>query len=63
MQCRPVVLLGDFNIHWDKHVDSHVKRVMELIDPVNIIQHVQKSTHIDGTIIVEDPEKHALTSL
>ncbi len=28
-------ILGDFNIHWDKPVDSHVKCVMELIDPVN----------------------------
>ena len=51
MSSSRLAILGDFNVHWDKPSDSHVKCFMELIDSVNIIQHVQEPTHIDGHII------------
>ena len=51
MSSSRLAILGDFNVHWDKPSDNHVKRFMELIDSVNIIQHVQEPTHIDGHII------------
>ena len=44
MSSSRFAILGDFNIHWDKPSDSHVKRFMELIDSLNMIQHVQEPT-------------------
>ena len=65
MSSSRVAILGDFNIHWVKPSDSHVKRFMELIDSLNMIQHVQEPTHIDGHIIdliFTRAEKHGITS-
>lgn len=44
-------IVGDFNIHWDKPSDNSVKRFADLLESLNIIQHVQVSTHIDGHTI------------
>ncbi|KAI0224731.1 hypothetical protein LSAT2_024268 [Lamellibrachia satsuma] len=38
-------------IHWDVQSDNSVKRFADLLEPVNIIQHVQIPTHIDGHTI------------
>ena len=46
-----LAMIGDFNIHWDKSSDCNVKLFADLIDPVNIIQHVCEQTHIDGHAI------------
>ena len=65
MSSSRFAILGDFNIHWDKPSDSHVKRFMELIDSLNIIQHVQEPTHIDGHIIdliFTRADNHGITS-
>ena len=44
MSSSRFAILGDFNIHWDKPSDSHVKRLMELIYSLNMIQHVEEPT-------------------
>ena len=65
MSSSRFAILGDFNVHWDKPSDSHVNRFMELIDSVNIIQHVQEPTHIDGHIIdliFTRADNHGITS-
>ena len=65
MSSSRFAILGDFNIHWDKPSDSHVKRFMELIDSLNMIQHVQDPTHIDGHIIdliFTRADNHGITS-
>ena len=42
-------IVGDFNIHWDVPSDNNVKHFADLLESLNIIQHVQ--THIDGHTI------------
>ena len=44
-------IVGDFNIHWDVPSDNNVKRFADLLESLNIIQHVHAATHIDGHTI------------
>ena len=44
-------IVGDFNIHWDVPSDNNVKRFADLLESLNIIQHVHAPTHIDGYTI------------
>ena len=44
-------IVGDFNIHWDVTSDNNVKRFDDLLESLNIIQHVHSPTHIDGHTI------------
>ena len=41
-------IVGDFNIYWDVPSDNNVKRFADLLESLNIIQHVHAPTHIDG---------------
>ncbi|KAK2171379.1 hypothetical protein NP493_1075g00012 [Ridgeia piscesae] len=38
-------IVGDFNIHWDVPSDNNVKRFADLLESLNIIQHVHAPTH------------------
>ncbi|KAK2184214.1 hypothetical protein NP493_276g00002 [Ridgeia piscesae] len=44
-------IVGDFNINWDVPSDNYVKRFADLLESLNIIQHVHAPTHIDGHTI------------
>ena len=57
-------VIGDFIVHWDKLSDSNVKRFVDLIEYVYIVQHVDTATHIDGHIIdlvLTRVEDHGIT--
>ena len=58
-------IVGDFNIHWDVQSDNSVTRFADLLESVNIIQHVQVPTHIDGhtiDLILTPSKSHDITS-
>ena len=58
-------IVGDFNIHWDVPSDTNVKRFADLLESLNIIQHVHAPTHIDGhtiDLILTPSGNHAITS-
>ena len=64
MTCH-FAIVGDFNIHWDVQSDNSVKRFTDLLESVNIIQHVQVPKHIDGhtiDLILTLSENHGITS-
>ena len=44
-------VVGDFNIYWDMPSDNNVKRIADLLERLNIIQHVHAPTHIDDHTI------------
>ena len=46
-QTGHLILLGDFNIHWD----MNTKKLVELLASSNLTQHVHESTHKLGHII------------
>ena len=41
-------IFGDFNIHWDVPSHSNVKHFANLLESLNIAQHVHAPTHIDS---------------
>jgi exonuclease III len=43
-----LIILGDFNYHWDKRQDPDTVQFSELLDNYSLQQHVQESTHISG---------------
>ena len=45
---RPLVIVGDFNYHMDDNFDQAAKRFADLIDSVNLCQHVNSPTHRNG---------------
>ena len=58
-------IVGDFNIHWDVPSDNNVKRFADLLESLNIIQHVHAPTHIDGhtiDLILTPSGNHGITS-
>ena len=58
-------VVGDFNIHWDMSSDNNVIRIADLLESLNIIQHVHAPTHIDGhttDLIRTSSGNHGITS-
>ena len=49
MCVAPVILIGDFNIHYNKSDESG--KIHSLCDIYNMVQHVQVPTHIHGNIL------------
>ena len=50
-QTGHLILLGDFNIHWDIKDELNTKKLVELLASSNLTQHVHESTHKLGHII------------
>ena len=50
-QTGHLILLGDFNIHWDIKDELNIKLLVELLASSNLTQHVHESTHKLGHII------------
>jgi hypothetical protein len=46
-----LILVGDFNFHWDCYDNHDTQQIRELIDSVNLIQHVSEPTHTSGHIL------------
>ena len=58
-------IVGDFNIHWDAPSNNNVKGYGDLLESLNIIQHVHAPTHIDGhtiDLILTPSGNHGITS-
>ena len=45
---EPLVITGDFNIHVDATENHDAVRFLELLESVNHMQHVDKTTHVLG---------------
>ena len=43
-----VVILGDFNVHWENDLCPDSKCLRDLVESTSCIQHVAAPTHIDG---------------
>lgn len=51
LQACPVIIGGDFNIHVQKADDHDAKRLHDLLNTFNLVQHVQSATHrAQGTL-------------
>ena len=46
-----LVLLGDFNVHWDSVDDAECMQLSTLLDDHGLVQHVRSPTHQDGHIL------------
>ena len=46
-----LLIVGDYNIHWDRVQNATTKRLIDLLDSTNLVQHVSEPTHRDGHII------------
>ena len=45
---RPVVVCGDFNVHYDLRDDGNDVRFRELLQSFGFVQHVTEPTHARG---------------
>ena len=57
-------VIGDFNVHCDMLSDS-VKGFLDLIESVDIVQHVDTATHTDGhtiDLVLAIAEDHGIKS-
>jgi hypothetical protein len=43
-----LLLVGDFNVHWDQQDDAEKKQLAELLDAFSLTQHVDGPTHSHG---------------
>ena len=48
---RPLLIVGDFNIHIDDPGDSQARTFLERINTFGLVQHVRQATHSGGHIL------------
>jgi len=46
-----LLILGDFNIHWDCQRNADTKQLADILRSANLRQHVQERTHRHGHIL------------
>jgi len=46
-----LLILGDFNIHWDSHSNADTKNLSDILQSANLTQHVTERTHKHGHIL------------
>jgi len=46
-----LLILGDFNIHWDCQRNADTKELVDILRSANLRQHVQERTHRHGHIL------------
>jgi len=46
-----LLILGDFNIHWDCQRNAYTKQLTDFLTSANLKQHVQERTHRYGHIL------------
>ena len=45
------MIVGDFNVHWDKSHDRERQQLSSLFETFNLVQHVTTATHTEGHIL------------
>ena len=45
---KPVIIMGDFNLHVDDPSDTEAKKFCDMLDSLGLEQHVKHPTHIQG---------------
>ena len=48
---KNILIIGDFNFHWDEPTNVHTRRIAQLFDSADLVQHVVDPTHSDGHIL------------
>ena len=46
-----LLILGDFNFHFDRPTDQHVSKILDLLKIFNLVQSVNLPTHTHGHIL------------
>ena len=46
-----VLIVGDFNVHWDKQDPPETKEIQSLLASYNLQQYVMDATHKEGHIL------------
>ena len=46
-----LVIVGDFNIHWDDQANADTKKFVDIMKSHDLLQHVCDSTHTYGHIL------------
>jgi hypothetical protein len=46
-----LLIVGDFNFHWEKTTDANCIKLKNMLDSSNLVQHVKDPTHIRGHIL------------
>ncbi|KAJ8020261.1 hypothetical protein HOLleu_39811 [Holothuria leucospilota] len=46
-----LLVVGDFNFHWDSAIDPYSARLKDLFETLDISQYVNESTHVNGHIL------------
>jgi len=47
----PIVLLGDINIHFERHSDPHATEFLSILQSFDFLQHVTETTHKEGGLL------------
>jgi len=58
-----IMLVGDFNVHWNKPTHSDVRRFMTIVSSFGFNQHVDKPTHRFGNtldLVLTRPEDNLI---
>ena len=50
-QSGKLIVLGDFNIHWDDELDSETVKLKDLLSSLGLSQHISEATHEAGHTI------------
>ena len=45
-----LLIVGDYNIHWDCNENAITKRFIDLLDSTNLVQRMSEPTHGDAHI-------------
>ena len=48
---RKLIILGDFNIHFDRPSNSITSKTLEILSTFNVVQAVKESTHVHEHIL------------
>ena len=48
---KNLLILGDFNFHWDEPDNRHTHLLVQLLESANLLQHVMAPTHKNGHIL------------
>ena len=48
---KNILILGDFNFQWDEPTNVHTRRITQLFDSADLVQHIVNPTHSDGHIL------------
>ena len=51
LQPTPLLIAGDFNIHWDVENDREASSLRDFLHTTSLVQHVKNATHQDGHTI------------